>query len=484
MIATVGRLLDEAHARMWEWCALAGQDGLQDDAAVAQVLAAWPKLAAATIRVLEAVPLEPRWLDDTGSVREVLAELAKRPVPKATRRVPTEPEQRPPLDKDLTFVAGRVGIIAELLVMIPPAHTEADVAALRGLHANVVAIAHAAATTTVTAIEDRPALAVTHAQLRGLVVRAERFAATTPDQRAGRFEDVAAVTSDGSLDAAIAGWTRATVDLLTSRHRVTHAALQVAAGDALIITAAAATVCAAASELGIIAAERGTEARSALAAAHAAWVAPTSWPATVRLDGVRDVAHMHASRELRRVITENLRVGRAWRPVDELATRFDVAQLLGTMRRGLHAVGNVALAHFQAVDTMVRGPGQLWIHAEAITQPAYRGYGILQASRRKAWVPMPPFEPAAQALLADAKLALATTTTAVAALDATATSVTATARPAAGALRWEQGRIVAIPAPQPRPTFETIRSSPPAGVREERKAGIRLDHRPDVGPRR
>jgi len=484
MIATVGRLLDEAHARTWDWCSRAGAHGLRADAAAAQVLATWPKLAAATLRVLEAVPLESRWLDDTGSVREVLAELAKRPASKPRRTVATVPEQRLALDQDLAFVAGRVQLIAELLVTMPPARTEADLAAVRGLHANVVAIAHAAATTTVTAIADRPALAVTHGQLRGLVVRAERFAATTPDQRAGRFEDVAAVTADGSLDAFISGWTRTTVDLLTSRHRVTHAALQVAAGDALIITAAAATVCAAASELGIIAAKPGAEARSALAAAHASWVSPTSWPATVRLDGVRELAHMHASREVRRVITETLRDGRAWRSPSELAAHFDVAQLLGTMRRGLHAVGNVALAHFQAVDTMVRGPGQLWILADAVTQPAYRGYGILQASRRKAWVPMPPFEPAGQALLADAKRALATTTSAVAALDATAANITATPRPPTSALRWEQGRIVAFTPPHSPSAYETIRTAPPAGVREERKAPVRLDHRPDVGPRR
>lgn len=357
MIATVGRLLDEAHGRMWEWCSRAGEHGLRDDAAVVQVLAAWPKLAAATLRVLEAVPLESRWLDDSGSVREVLAELAKRPASKATRASATVPE-RPVLDQDLTFVAGRVGLIAELLVMMPPARTEADLAAVRGLHANVVAITHAAATTTVAAIADRPALAVTHGQLRGLVVRGERFAATTPDRRAGRFEDIAAVTADGSLDAVITGWTRATVDLLTSRHRVTHAALQVAAGDALIITAAAATVCTAASELGIIAAGHGAKARSALAAAHAAWVSPTSWPASVRLDGARDLAHMHASREVRRVITETLRDGRAWRSSGELATQFDVAQLLGTMRRGMHAVGNVALAHLRMTSPF--GPAVLF----------------------------------------------------------------------------------------------------------------------------
>ena len=67
---------------------------------------------------------------------------------------------------------------------------------------------------------------------------------------------MAATGPEGSLDAAITGWVRATVDVVTSRQRVTQTALQVAAGDALILTAAAGTVCASAAQLGVVDAGR------------------------------------------------------------------------------------------------------------------------------------------------------------------------------------------------------------------------------------
>jgi hypothetical protein len=74
MIATVGSLLDGAHARVWELCSA---DGMNEDRAAA-LLAAWPRLAAATLRALDAVPVEPVWLDDTAAVRQVLAVVAAR----------------------------------------------------------------------------------------------------------------------------------------------------------------------------------------------------------------------------------------------------------------------------------------------------------------------------------------------------------------------------------------------------------------------
>ena len=139
-------------------------------------------------------------------------------------------------------------------------------------------------------------------------------------------------------------------------------------------------MCASAAQLGVVDAGRAGVAGSAWGAAHAAWRTPTGWPSTVRLDGVRDLDQVRASRQVRQLVTDQLREGKGWLPADALAERFDVAALLGTMRRGLHGVGNVALAHFQAVDTLVRGPGRLWIAANAVSQPAYRGYATIAAA--------------------------------------------------------------------------------------------------------
>lgn len=89
----------------------------------------------------------------------------------------------------------------------------------------------------------------------------------------------------------------------------------------MILTATAGTVDAAATQLGIVDANLAMQARSALEAAHAAWRAPTSWPSTVRLEGVRDPDHIHASRKLRQAVTGNLRVGRDWLPAGAMAER-------------------------------------------------------------------------------------------------------------------------------------------------------------------
>ena len=147
-------------------------------------------------------------------------------------------------------VANRLGMVADLLAGQPPARSTVDRAALVGLHANVVAVVHALAVATLAALDGERDVQSSRWLLRGVLVRTERFAVTPPERRSGRYEDVAAMGPEGSLDAAVAGWVRAIVDVLGSRQRVTQTALQVAAGDALILTAAAATVCASAAQLG------------------------------------------------------------------------------------------------------------------------------------------------------------------------------------------------------------------------------------------
>lgn len=95
MTATVGTLLDDAHTRTWDLCTRLADHAAGDAGAdrVVGLLAAWPRLATAALRVLDAVTLEPAWLDDAGSVREVLAEVVRRPPlpPFASRSNTTTP---------------------------------------------------------------------------------------------------------------------------------------------------------------------------------------------------------------------------------------------------------------------------------------------------------------------------------------------------------------------------------------------------------
>lgn len=482
MAATVGSLLDAAHVLAWDLCSRVADEGpgsATEDRA-GSLVAAWPGLAAATLRVLSAVEVEPAWLDSTGSVRPVLAELAHRPA--STPSLDAAGQLADP-DSGVLAITTRLGLIADLLAGEPPARLEGDRAAATGLHANALAVVHAVATATVSALAGRRGVDADRRLLQAVLVRSERFALSAADQRTGRYDDAVA-PADNSLDAALATWVGATVEVLGSRHRVTQAALQVTAGDALIVTATAATVCAAAFRLGVVPADRATAARAALTSAHAAWRPAVSWPSTVRLDGVRDLSHIRASQQLRQTITDSLRERRDWLPADVLAERFDVGELMGSLRRGVHGVHQAALAHFQAIDRLVCGPGRLWIAAGAITQPAYRNEAALEAARHRRWVPMPPWEPAGAELLDTARLALTTTTCAVAALDATALRPALLASPEATVLRWEQGRVVARPATEQPSLFETVRTPGPSGRDADSCTPIPLHPPHPLGPRR
>lgn len=486
MTATIGSLLDDVHARTWALCPQGAEQAAvaSSDDRAAGLLAAWPWLASATLRALDSVPMESAWLDDSVAVRQVIAEVAMRSRRWRTLGRSSQGEVPPP-NGDVLAIAARIGAMADLLAGQRSGGTDVDQAAAVGLQANLVAPIHAVAVTTIAAMPDHPRTQAARRLLTGVAARTERYALVPTVERAGRFEDVAAVrVGERSLDGAVADWVQATVGALTLPRRVTGRALQVAAGDAMILTAATATVCRAATQLGHLDADAATKALAALAPVHEAWRAPTRWPTSVRLDGVRDMEQTDASQVLRQVITDTLRHDRDWLPAQVMAGRLDVPSLMATMRRGMHGVGNVSLAHYQAIENLVHGRNQLWIPAKSITQQAHWGSATVQAALRKRWVPMPRGEPAGIALLVAARQALTATTVALAALDATAADPTKSARGSGAALAFERGRIVAHPVGDQPVLFETIRSSTSAGAMEERRAPIPIGKPPGIGPRR
>ena len=111
MTTTVGMLLADVHTRAWDLCAELedrraenryGERGLE-------VLAVWPRLATAALRVLDAVPLEPAWLDDMGSVRLVLGKVGRGVVcPEEFGGVPLE-----------DLVVGHCDCVEGVLVVLP-----------------------------------------------------------------------------------------------------------------------------------------------------------------------------------------------------------------------------------------------------------------------------------------------------------------------------------------------------------------------------
>lgn len=464
MTASVGDLLGGAHALAWE-LSLTPPRSAEDRAGL---VAAWPVLAKAALRAMDAVPgvPPPESAIVNGALRQVAAFRGF--------SVSAEPHV------EVVAMAVRLGAVADLLVSEPQAASRAEQVAAEGLRADVLAAVHALAVVTLPVLAEVDVSSLGRGLLRQVATSSEPFALLSPGERAGRYQDVAAVAqSEGSLDAAISWWIQRTIPTLVSPQRVTGTVVQVAAGDAAVLTAAATTVCAAATQLGLIGAKPGGEAVQLLSASHASWRAAAAWPKTVRLDGVRDRQQTLASRQLRQLVADTLREDGGWLTPAVLADRTDVAALVATMRRGLHATSNVALAHYQAVENLVRGPGQVWMFASAVTQSAFRGYATVEAMLRKGWVVMPPWEPDGDALLRGAEQALATTTVARAGLDATAS---ATAGEPGGRLRWEQGRIVAA-GPVAPPPYETVTARTSRGVQEERRKPIPMG-RPAQGPRR
>ena len=67
----------------------------------------------------------------------------------------------------------------------------------------MVAVVHALAVATLAALDGERDVQSSRWLLRGVLVRTERFAVLPPQQRSGRYEDVAATGPEGSLDAAI-----------------------------------------------------------------------------------------------------------------------------------------------------------------------------------------------------------------------------------------------------------------------------------------
>ena len=465
MTATVKDLLDAIHLRAWDLSAVlavppASESSVDRSEAL---LRAWPGLAASALRALDAVPFVAVRASDVAPLRGSLTEIAARGHRWRGSAAGAGPHP------DVVGIMTRYGVLADLLAGQLPVSTAVDVSAALGLQANILAPVHAAAVATLGVLDGREPTGDARFLLQRLAARTEPFALVPVGDRRGRFEDVGVVAAgDQSFDAAIADWVRVTGRKLGSRHDVTGYALQAAAGDIVILSAAAATTVRAGVTLGLVDPEQGSSAVKALAASHAAWREPTRWPASVRLDGARSPEQAAASRFLRGLITDTMRHGQDWLPAQALHDRLDVTVLLGSMRRGMHAAGNVALVHYQAVENVVRGQGQLWVAASTLNDPAIYGPDMVRAALRKRWVPMPRHEPVGEAILGAAKHALTTTTVALGELDRTAATPASEVRSRRTSLGLDQGRIVAH-APSVAATYETIKPSVSMGVQAQRK---------------
>ena len=470
MSVSVGRLLDEIHARAWRFAVVA-RDPVSEPALESRwqsCLAGWPELARATVQALDALPVDLPWLDDTASVRESLAELAG-----GRGRAELEARVAPGIvpSRQLEAIGVRLGAIGDLMRGVPKAVSDADVTAALGVQSSILAAVHAVGVATLATFPRVGQVGRTRLLMRRLVTRTEPFALVPAARRSGRYEDVVAILpGEDSLDAAFAGWARVTVAVLASRHTVTGPALQTAATDVVVVLGAAGSVVQSALELGVVDPRTAMPAARALTAAQEAWRSPARWPTSIRLDGGTDPDHLAASRLVRQLITDTLREDGHWLSPRALQQRGDVPAALATVRRALHVAGQVALAHYEAVDGLVHGTGQLWVHGRAVARD-----GVLPA---KGWVPLPRRDPLGEELREAAKGALTATVRGCAALDLTAA---VPADGGAGGLVWERGRIVARPPDSP--VYETVGTARSPWVREGLRPPVRLSEPPDAAPR-
>ena len=356
--------------------------------AVADDLAMWPALASATVRALDLSPLPPKWHDDHASLRAVLGRIA---AGEADPQRPSAPDPAQGTPR-LAAMAVRIGLIADLLVGLPATRSSWEESSAVLLLAGVLAPVHSAARSSLHLL-DRNHDSSAAWLLQRVATHTEGLSRLSGSVHGGRYAELfSPAPGEGSLDAALVTWRTETRRVLASQRCVTGLSLQTAAGDVMILTAAAAHAVNAMVSLGRVDPTEGQLAISWLADANAAWRGPARWPTSVRLDGVRTLAHEQASRTLRQRISEVLRDGREWAAPETIQRRVDPEGLLATMRRALRAGTSVAAAHERAIGNLVQGAGQLWVPALALTPPHRVGPEVFQARNRRRWIPMPAGE--------------------------------------------------------------------------------------------
>lgn len=429
MTASIGDLLAGAERLAWKVVSRPASPE-----ATAGLLAAWPVLARTALRAMDAVPLPPG--ERLRSVRSGLASV------EATGTRASEAVVVP--DPAVAGVAQRLGAIADLLVDEPQAVSMADLESARALRSSLLVPVYAITRATLAGLEQAAGPVEPQWAFQALSACTEPFALVPAGARSSRYDQLAAIPAgERSLEAAIAAWSAVTLDSLAGRYTVTGTALQTAAGDALILTAAAAVVVRAAGGLGVVEPAMASDAEQALRHAHLAWGSSARWPAGVRVDGARPVDQLLASRRLRHEL-DALRDGPGWRDPAAMEASFGVERLLAATGRGVHATANVALSHFQAIDNLVRGRERLWIAVPTITEPEVRAWAALQAGGHNRWVLLPQAASIGRAMIAAAAALVPATSRAVAALDATRHPSPVVTDPAM-TLSLVEGRLSAAP---------------------------------------
>ncbi len=457
MSASVADLLDRLHQQAFAISNLTprpSEDRWQAQAVV------WPKLALATMRALNNVPVGSATDAELGIVDSILQPIARNDwFPRRAEGMNIPP------DKRLVNMTRVLGGIADLLHTGLPG-VMSDPAAVLGLRANLLSPVMVAANwslATAPAV-DRNFVPRRHLQLVSGIGAA--FAVVPPALRPGQYDDIAAVPhSENSLDAAIHSWLDATKEALGTRKGLSGMTLQTIAADLSVICGAAAATTNAAIALGQLAEDRGRPVVEAISEANAKWRDASRWPQTIYLGGVRDTGLADASMYLRSTVVETLRDGKTWADPQLIAKRMPHQDLLAVARRAMHAAAEAGEQQHAAVTNLFWGRDRVMMASRALEGAAYMNKAVFTARRRGDWLPMPRFEPSGLEVYRAATNASSATFSARQLAVATAKPSVALSEPATPtAVDFTRGRIAAPRTATPIAPTEYLTKEPPFGM--------------------
>lgn len=387
MTASVADLLDRLHQQAFTISNLTTRPS--EDRWRAQSVV-WPRLALATMRAMNNVPVGAATDQELMLVDSILQPIARNewfPV------ISDVPVPNVPPDKRLVDMVRVLGGIADLL-SIGLKGVVSDPNGVLGLRANLLSPVMVAANWSLATAPDveRNAIPRRHLQLVSGIGAA--FAFIPPALRPGQYDDIAAAPrTENSLDAAIHAWLTAAKDALATRKGLSGVTLQTVAADLSVICSAAATTTNAAIALGQLTEERGRPVVQAIAEANSRWREASRWPQTIHLGGVRDTVLADASMHLRQTVVETLRDGKAWADPQLIAKRMPGQDLLAVSRRAMHAAAEAGEQQHAAVTNLFWGKDRVMMASRSLEGATYMNKAVFTARRRGTWIPMPRFEP-------------------------------------------------------------------------------------------
>lgn len=327
-----------------------------------ELLTGWPPVAARVVRVLKTIPISPTSAD-TGlaSMLAVLSPVAQPELPWRAKHI------RYVTDPHLQTIGSAYGAIADLLVdestevLADPLMADQFRRALLG----PLAIA-ADATLALWTDNQRT---TQRWQLHWIRALAEPYLDRSD---AGPLGVLAAVPADEpTLDGAIRNWGQLCREALMGRQTLSASTFETAARGLLMITATAAVALSAIDHHSLLKQDPAA-AIQALTEAHEAWKVCAVWRAHVSLSGPPRPDLRLASQRLREAVDAAFRLGKAWASPDVILQRTPPRQLMATVRRALSIGNEIAAAHFDGLNHLVRGTGQLWIAASELSDNTHR----------------------------------------------------------------------------------------------------------------